>query len=285
MPHARLSLVAPGATASRGALALRLAAAALLGVAAPTLAPAQECPTASPQQRAEALVLYQRGRQQLLEERWAEAATTLEAALRLDPGVPLAHYGLGQARLSLSRPADALSAFEACRTAYRCALTSPETRAAFERQLDEEAGALRAESDRLGREYQQHARVGAKEVNGPGASSGDSVKSLHELEARLAALAELRREGLSEPPELAFALGNASFLTGSLDGAEREFRRALRERPGWGDAHLNLAVALLALGRLDEAQAEAALAKQAGTPVPPRFAEEIRKRRRAPPKR
>jgi tetratricopeptide (TPR) repeat protein len=268
--------------ASAGLAVVAFGGAALVAATLPALTAAQvDCPSASPQQRGEAIALYEQGRSHLLQERWAEAAEALEAAVRLDPGVPLAHYGLGQARLSLSRPADALAAFQACRAAYRCALASPDTRAALEQQLDAEAAALRAEVDHLGVEYQQHARVQWKEMNGPGPTTGDSVKRLHELDARLGALEQLRRDGLREPPELAFALGNASFLTGALDAAEREFRRALAARPGWGDAHLNLAVTLLALGRLDEAEAEATLAKKAGVPVPPRFAEEIRKRRKA----
>lgn len=80
-------------------------------------------------------------------------------------------------------------------------------------------------------------------------------------------------------PAAALALGNAYFQTGALTEAEREFRQALAALPDWGDAHHNLAVVLLATGRLDEAQEEADRAEAAGVAVHPRLREELQRKR------
>jgi hypothetical protein len=66
--------------------------------------------------------------------------------------------------------------------------------------------------------------------------------------------------------------------------AAREEAQQLQESARdllWGDAHHNLAVVLLATGRLDEAEAEIERTEEAGVPVHPRPREEIETRRDA----
>jgi len=241
------------------------------------------CASHSPTARAEALAAYGAGRDLILAEKWEEAATQLEAAVRLDATLPLAHYGLGQARLALKKAPEALVAFLDCRAAFRCLLASPDAQATLERMRKEEESALREAIARLENERILAPAIKWKELNGtPELSVGESRRRLHAMETRLDELHESRGRLTVEPPELAFALGNAYFLSGSLVDAEREFQAALAARPGWGDVHHNLAVVLLAAGRLDEAAAEIGKAEKAGVPAHPRLKEEIRKRQAAP---
>jgi tetratricopeptide (TPR) repeat protein len=230
--------------------------------------------------RREADAAFRAGRDRLLEKRFEEAAAQLETAVRLDPNLALAHYGIGEANLALARPAVALAAFLACREAYRCLLDSPEGRAAAKAFHDEEARALRAEIDRLDKERFHRMGIKAKELNRDGGpSAGEAALEVNRLEARLAEVQEAARHAGAEPPAVALALGNAYFQTGALTEAEREFRQALAAVPEWGDAHHNLAVVLLATGRLEEAQAEVDRAEAAGVAVHPRLREELRRKR------
>jgi len=243
---------------------------------------ADTCAQPAPAAREEARAAYEAGRDLILAEKWEEAAVQLEAAVRLDATLPLAHYGLGQARLALKKAPEALVAFLDCRATYRCVLASPDARAALERMRQEEEGALREAIARLEKERIVRSRIKWKEVNRTAEPSpGELLRRLQAMETRLDELRKSRGRLPAEPPELAFALGNAHFQSGSLADAEREFQAALAARPGWGDVHHNLAVVLLAAGRLDEAEAEVRKAEKAGVPAHPRLMEEIRKRQAA----
>lgn len=262
-------------------LALGLEAA---GPRAGRLIASDSCTQPMPAARQEALAAYEAGRDLILAEKWEEAAVQLEAAVRLDATLPLAHYGLGQARLALKRVPDALSAFLGCREAYRCLLASPDARAVLERMRKEEEGVLREAIGRLEKDHALRFAIKWKEANRTEEPSiGELLGRIHAMEARLAELSKSRGRLPAEPPELAFALGNAYFQSGSLADAEREFRAALAARPGWGDVHHNLGVVLMVAGRLDEAEAEVRKAANAGVPVHPRLKEEIKKRKAAPP--
>jgi tetratricopeptide (TPR) repeat protein len=242
------------------------------------------CPRPAPAEHQEALAAYEAGRDLILKEKWEEAASTLEAAVRLDGTIPLAHYGLGEARLALKRAPEALSAFLDSRAAYRCLLASPDALANMERLRQEEEGMLRAAIGGLEREYLVRSRITGKEVNRmEEPSHGEVQRRIHAMEIRLDELSRSRGRPPAEPPELAFALGNAYFQTGSFAEAEREFRAALAARPGWGDVHHNLAVVMVAAGRLEEAETEVKAARKAGVPVHPRLEKEIEKMRAARP--
>jgi tetratricopeptide (TPR) repeat protein len=234
--------------------------------------------------REEAQHLYEDGRDLLVAERWAETAAQLEKAVQLDTTHALAHYGLGQARLSLKKAPEALAAFLDSRAAYRCILSSPEAQAELERMRAEEESSLRNAMQRLERGHLQRFGMKLQEVNrlpSPTDAMLDGLRRLHAMESRLVELREARGRSPAEPPELAFALGNAYFQSGAVDEAEREFRAALTARPDWGDVRHNLAVVLLATGRLDEAEAEMKRAENAGVPVHPRLREEIETQRDA----
>jgi tetratricopeptide (TPR) repeat protein len=253
-------------------------------VSAQTTTPPEACVEPSEAAREQAEHLYESARDLLVAEKWAAAAAQLEEAVQLDATHALAHYGLGQALLGLKRAPEALAAFLDSRAAYRCILSSPEARASLERMRVEEESSLRDAILRLEREHFERFGIKWQEVNRlPSPTDGmlETARRLHAMESRLVELREARGRLPAEPPELAFALGNAYFLTGAPAEAEREFRAALNARPDWGDVHLNLAVVFLATGRLDEAEAEAKRAEDAGVPIHPRLREEIETRRDA----
>ncbi len=243
--------------------------------------PREACAEVSSAQRQEARASFEAGSHHLRDRRWADALERLEAAVRLDPGLALAFYGIGEARLALGQPKPALAAFLSCREAYRCLLATPEGRARAKALYEAEARDLRAEIDRVEAEEVARSRIKWREMNGEKVpSAGEMALRMHQMETRLADLQEAQRHAGAEPPAVAFALGNAYFQTGALVEAEREFRAALAARREWAEAHHNLAVALLAQGRLEEAEAEAGRAEATGDPDP-RLREELQ-RRRAP---
>ena len=245
----------------------------------PSAADEATCPRPAPERRQEAVAAYEAGRVLILAEKWDEAASRFEAAVRTDGTIPLAHYGLGEARLALKKPREALAAFLDSREAFRCLLTSPEARAELERMRLEEEQILREEVSRLEREQLVHTAIKGKEVNRTEELSRSEVqRRVHAMETRLDQLSKSRGQAPAEPPELAFALVNAYFQSGSPAAAEREFRAALAVRPDWGDVHHNLAVVMLATGRVDEAAVEAGRAEKAGVKVHPRLKAEIEKR-------
>jgi tetratricopeptide (TPR) repeat protein len=246
--------------------------------------PAADCaPAAGEQQRGDAVARYRAGRDLVLAQKWAEAVDPLLAGVRLDPRLPLAHYSLGEAYMALERYPQALQAFLGGRLAYRCS-ASPEERARAQRLLDEEIRDLRYAIRLMERDRLVSGAIGLKEVNKDSRiPMGESLRVIQDMENRLAELVAARkRDALDEPPELAFAIGNAYFHIDALADAAREFEAALARRPRWGDAHNNLALVLMLTGRLDEAEREVKLAEMNGVEVSPRLKDEIRKRGKLP---
>jgi tetratricopeptide (TPR) repeat protein len=240
---------------------------------------ATACAEPAPAVRDEARLLYEKGRALLLSEQWAEAAAELEAAVRLDPTLALAHYGVGEAWLALKMHPEAVAAFLDCRAAFRCLLASPEAVARFDRLRKQEEGLIRTAIAQLEKDRGLRFAIKQKEANRtPEPAPGEVARQIQALEDRLDAVQKARGRPPMEPPELAFALGNAYFQAGSPYEAERELRAALAARPGWGDVHHNLAVVLMVAGRLEEAEAEMKKAERAGVPAHPRLREEIGKR-------
>ena len=226
----------------------------------------------------EAWSSYAEGRDLLYAERWAEAEQPLRAALRLDPLMPLARYGLGQVYMVLKRYPEAVEEFAACRETFACFAT-----AEAERRLDQESRTLNETIRGLERDYLVRTRIPGQEANKePPPSKGETIRRVGQLEARLAELQRWKkrmRKGHAAPPEVTLALGTAYFQSGSLGDAEREYKAALGLDSEMGDAHNNLAVVYLATGRLEESEREVGLAEKAGIPVAPRLKEELRRRR------
>lgn len=234
---------------------------------------------------AEAADAFAAGVEHVVAERWAEAEQAFLGALAADAGLPLAHYGLGQARMALRRYAEAATAFEESRDAFLCAASlSQEARRASEQRIDAAIRTLREALRDIDEERLARERILWQEVNGdPKPRLGEVVRRKEAIESQIASLERLkkRRTG-GPPPEVSLALGSAYFQTGALAEAEREFRATLASDPESGDAHNDLAVVLMLTGRLDEAERAVRAAEKHGVAVSPRLKEEIRQRKASP---
>jgi tetratricopeptide (TPR) repeat protein len=239
-------------------LAAALFLAPLAGAGAPPTSP-----NAADAARVMAFDRFAAGRDALVAKRWADAEAEFGAAIRLQAGLALAHYGLGQALMGQARYAEAADAFLSCRNVFALARRPDATKA---RELE-----IRDLRDTLAALVGRHALTSDRFLE-------------MQLEKRLA---DLEKGGLPSagpwvPAGVTMALGTAYFQAGALPEAEQEFLAVLRQVPSSGDAENNLAVLYTSMGRLDEAEAAAARAEKAGVTVSPRLRDEIRRRRASP---
>ena len=245
-------------------------------------APAPEGPRAF--QAAEA---FAAGVEHVAAERWPEAERAFLNTLVLDSGMPLAHYGLGQARMAVKRYDEAAAAFEASREAFLCAAhLTRESERAEQRRLDAALATLRDSLREMDRERFTHSMIEWEEVNGdekPRLSEAERRRQA--IETQIAGLERLKRRGTGVPPEVDLALGSAYFNMGALGDAERQFSAVLAADPESGDAHNNLAVVFMLTGRLAEAERSVEAAEKRGVAVSERLKEELRLRKSRPPAR
>jgi len=251
------------------ALVAAVAAFALAPVAAP--APAQDEGHAAQ----DALRHYRAGQDALTHEHFDQAEQEFRLAIRLDPLLVAAHYGLGQTMMATKRYPEAVDAFVAARDAFaRGQVLAAGDAMAMQRRLDDQ---IRALQDDVASAQRQTSGSNAESIQRAIGRNEDQIKTLQGLRKR-------GGEGPQPTPHwLSFALGSAYFRTGDLVKAEQEYRAALKQKPDLGEGHLNLGVVCMLTGRLDEAEREIALAEKAGIRIPPGLTEELRKRRAATP--
>lgn len=247
-------------------------------VALPTLLPFAAAPVCTAQNaadsgraRREAMEHYQAGTQAMTAEHYAEAADEFEQAVKLDPLLVLAHYGLGQARMALKDYPAAVRAYLGCRKAFHDDVASQIQRdSGWEQRLDAQ---IRAVEDQM-------AIIGSGR---PASGFSRPLSSLNpaQLQQQLDSLRTRRKRGASvdtrTPPWISIALGGAYFRNGALADAEREYKAALEVDPKVGEAHNNLAVVYLLTKRPADAEREVALAEKAGFKVPEGLKRDIRR--------
>jgi tetratricopeptide (TPR) repeat protein len=184
---------------------LSLAAAPVLAFIMGAGASAQS-PSADDAARVMAFDRFTAGREALGAKRWAEAEAEFGNALRLQPGLAVAHYGLGQALVGQARYAEAADAFLSCRNVFALVRRMDPAKA---RDLE-----IRDLRDTL------QALAGRQAL-----STDRSLET--QLDKRLA---ELQKGGTASPPwvppAVTVALGTAYFEAGALEEAEKEFLRA-----------------------------------------------------------
>jgi tetratricopeptide (TPR) repeat protein len=258
-----------------------------LALAGASAAPG-DCPApADAEHRQAGLEAFHAGEEMLAAGRWDEAAERFASASRLDPLLPFAPYGRGQAHMGAQRYASAVQAFAECRDAFRClASASAADRADAQKRVDGAIRELRDVLRNVEREEMLRSSIPRKEVNNlPQGNLGAAMLQAQKIEGTLQELESWKRQLArgEVPPEVYLALGNAHFQSGSLPDAEREFLNALRIDPKSGDVQNNLAVVYMLTGRLDEAEQAVKGAERAGVPVNPRLRQEIRIRREAKP--
>ena len=219
--------------------------------------------------RRQALERYRVGQELLTAERYEQAAAEFTAAIKLDPLLTLAHYGLGQSYMGLKRYASAILAFTGCKEAY-AALANMRQTNAFEtdRRMDDEIRELR--------ESVNAARTG--KIKG----AGENSVIVYQLEKRLDDLERMRQNRLrgeehQPPAELSLALGSAYYRNRQPQDAEREWLLAVKGNPKLGEAHNNLAALYLVTGRKKEAEEAVKAAERARFRVHPQLKADIQK--------
>lgn len=201
-----------------------------------------------------ALTHLRAGQDALATERFDDAEREFRAAIRLNPRLELAHYGLGQVFMATKRYERAVDAFANCRNLFQVNVAEDQDeRLSYERRLDDQIQSMRDELRNI-----QTGRVRSTNPT----SSVDRVRS--EL-SQLERLRQRTRESVGAmPPFILTALGSAYFRTGAFVDAEREWRKAVAVDPNIGEVHNNLAVVCMLTERYDEAEREIQLAEKAG---------------------
>ncbi len=223
-------------------------------------------PTVVPeQQRRQAIEHYRAGQQLLLQEQFEQAIQEFTRAVQFDPLLTLAHYGLGNAHMSLKEYPAAIRAFIGCRDAYtKMYQLSGSVATTREKLLDQELQELR---DSL-----RTIEVGNLKVN--------SITT-QKIEERIREVEHERRRGImgntyDTPAEVSLALGSAYFRNGNLGDAEREYKAAIAVNPKLGEAHNNLAVVYLLTDRASLAGDEIKVAEKAGFHVNPGLKQQVK---------
>jgi tetratricopeptide (TPR) repeat protein len=218
--------------------------------------------------RQTALTHLRAGQDALALERFETAEREFRAAIKLNPRLELAHYGLGQVFMATKSYEQAVDAFVSCRKLFQQNVAeTQEEGLLYERRLNDQIQSKREELHAL-----QTGRV--RMINPAG--SIDRVRN--EL-GQLERLRNRTREPIGGmPPFILTALGSAYFRTGAFADAEREWRAAVAVDPAIGEVHNNLAVVLMLTGRFDEASREIELAEQAGFRVSDTLKEDLRSR-------
>lgn len=221
-------------------------------------------------ERQSALTHLKAGQEALARERYPEAEREFREAIRLNPRLELAHYGLGQVFMVTRRYKQAIDSFTICRDLFQHNTADNEdARASQQRRLDDQIQSKRDELRML--------ESGRIRTTMPG--SVDRVRS------ELSQLERLRQRGRESigtlPPFILTALGSAYFRSGAFLEAEREWRQALAADPNIGELHNNLAVVCMETGRYEEAEKEIRLAEKAGFRVSDGLKQELKARRAA----
>ena len=204
-------------------------------------------------QQVEAKKWLKDGDKLLAQERPAEAANAYTEAVRLDPLLMMAHYGLGQARMDLKQYPAAIEAYVGAQKAFHERLRLGfADRLESDKARDKRASALR---DRI----RDHSG-GTRSQNA----------QLNQMEMELAMLQQSASD-VGKPAEVpagvTLALGSAYFRNNQMQEAEAAYRAALKTKPTLGEANNNLAVVLLLTKRPAEAKVQIALARKNGYTV------------------
>jgi tetratricopeptide (TPR) repeat protein len=236
---------------------------------APALARGGTPLDAATQQRA--LEHYRTGQQLLLSDAYAGAADEFRAAIDLDPGMALAHYGLGQSYMGLKSYIQAIHSFTRCRQAFQeLAAETLDFGDKMNTRIEDEIRAL-----------QDQQRQAEDRLRQAGGTDRYLQRAVYQIQQRISQLELMRqrKDGpVAVPAGVALALGSAYLRSGQLEPAEREYLAALAGNPKMGEAHNNLAYVYMVTGRLEDAQRSLKLAEKNGFRVNPDFKEELKQK-------
>jgi tetratricopeptide (TPR) repeat protein len=230
------------------------------------MAAAPAAAQAPPRDHVDAMRHLRLGQSEMHEEHWDKAEAEFRGALKLEPSLEMAHYGLGQVYMATKRYPAAVAAYLACRDAWASNIAARASNdLSAQRQLDDQIQLLEEERTLLAA-----GRVKSLYSGGPA-----------NLDSRISELRSRRfhdDHGVPGTPTwISVALGGAYFRGGSMTDAEREYRAALQIDAGLAEAHNNIAVICLLTGRYDEARREVAAAEKSGFRVNPQFKDDLKK--------
>jgi tetratricopeptide (TPR) repeat protein len=214
--------------------------------------------------RERALDRYRAGQAALLGEAFDRAEAEFKEAIRLDPLLVPAHYGLGQAYMAMKAYPRAVQAYAGCRQAFHDQQAGGLMNAIeWEKRLRDQ---IRAMEDQV-----RLLQTGRLQAGTGGAATTQSA--MQRIQDQIGILKGLQQTGPRQaeptPPSISLALGSAYFRSSALEDAEREYKAALAVDSNLGEAHNNLAVVYMLTGRLDLARKELDLAEKAGFQVSP----------------
>jgi protein O-GlcNAc transferase len=221
----------------------------------------------------DALERLKQGQQLMATERFEQAAEAFREAIRLDPVLVMAHYGLGQAHMALKQYPKAVTAFRGARDAFHSRAADHVTR-----RLEDDI----KREDRI-RALRDKIRENQDRMLNPNTPDGRIQQMrIQQWEVEISTLQ--RPSGLtagsatpSTPAGISLALGSAHFRTGQMAEAEKEYRAALEAQPTLGETRNNLAVVLLLTGRPAEARDQLQLAEKNGFRPPAGLKQDIEK--------
>jgi len=223
--------------------------------------------------RERALDHYKAGQRALFSEEFEKAEAEFKEAIRLDAVLVPAHYGLGQTYMAMKEYPKAVAAYSGCRDAFH------------QEQADALMGVIEWEkrlSDQIRAMEDQVRILQSGRVQGGTGGAQTAQLTAQRLEEQINLLKGRRQTGPKQaeptPASISVALGSAHFRTGALADAEREYRAALDVDSELGEAHNNLAVVYMLMGRLEHAQKEIDLAEKAGFKVSPGLRQDVKKR-------
>ena len=220
---------------------------------------------ATEQNRREALQAYRVGQEFLSGEQFEKAAEQFSKAAQKDGLLTLAHYGLGQSYMALRRYASATKAYGDCLEAFKALHSLQQSnRFEVEKQRDDQIKALRENIRSLAQA-------------GQGLRATQAEARVRDLERQKTSM-----EAAFQPPaEVLLALGSAMFRNGDANGAMLQWETAIVSNPKLGEAHNNLAVVYMEVGRLADAEREMKLAEKNGYRVNPQFKDDLKARSKA----
>jgi tetratricopeptide (TPR) repeat protein len=218
-------------------------------------------------EQSEAIRHLRAGQENLRAEKWEAAEGEFRAAIKLDPLLELAHYGVGQVCMATKRYPEAVIAYRDCREAFRTLSARGQgSRLDNEKRLNDQLQDLEDQKRML-----QSGRVKSLDLSG----------QLQKVDMMINELRSRRFQSAEGAPPIptwiSIALGSAYFRTGAMADAEREYRAAVAVDPKLGEAHNNLAVVYLLTRRFDDAESEIKAAEKAGFKVNPQLKEDLKK--------
>jgi tetratricopeptide (TPR) repeat protein len=220
---------------------------------------------ASAADRREAFEHYRAGREALAAEQFEKATEAFTRAIKFDPLLTDAHYGLGQSFMGLQRYASAIQAFTGCiDAARRLHDLRQQDRVATDKAIDEE---IRELKDSVRRVAGGQVRVGQPQIK-----QTQLEQRIQELERSRSTLTA----NFEVPATVLLSLGSAHFRNGDRQAAEEHWTQAVTVNSKLGEAWNNLAVIHLGAGRKQQAEEAVRNAERAGFRVNPRLKDDIR---------